>query len=96
MFGFFGKRETRNTLDLLGDGDEVDLLQESEEVFGVRFEQEDVADLVNLGQLRDLIGRKLDGAPNFDPVWALLLRVVREHTRIRGSLDRETTLISED
>ncbi len=48
-----------NTLDLVGDGDEIDLLEEIESAFGVEIEAEQAEGLLTVGDLQDLLVRKL-------------------------------------
>ena len=49
-----------NTLDLVGDGDEDDLLEEIEASFGVEIEGEDAEGLLTVGDLQDLLVQKLE------------------------------------
>ena len=54
----------RDTLALVGDGDELDLLVDVEEVFGVALAEEEVSGLRTVGSLHALIMTKLaPGAP---------------------------------
>lgn len=49
---------SRNTLDLVGDGDDIDLLREVEATFGVTITDNEAARLYTVGDLHDLICEK--------------------------------------
>lgn len=51
-------REQQNSLGLAGDGDELDLLQECEALFGVTFSDADSRELRTAGNLFDLLDRE--------------------------------------
>ena len=96
MFRLFGRGRTQklNTVDLVGDMDDVELLQAIEQVFDIEIEGDEVRELYTVGQLYDLVKTKLEGKPNFDPVWALTEEIVREHSGSREVIDRETTFFA--
>ena len=49
-----------NTLNLVGDGDEIDLLEEVEAAFSVKIEAKEAEELLTVGDLQDVLLRKLD------------------------------------
>ena len=93
MFGLFGKRITQklNTVDLNDDLGDVELLQAIEELFGITIEDHEAEQLLTVGQLYDLVNAKLSAQKGFDPVWALAVQVVREHSGTRDAIDHDTT-----
>ncbi len=49
----------RNTLDLVGDGDDTDLIEEIEASFGIELEDGETETLKTIGDLQDVLVRKL-------------------------------------
>ncbi len=93
VFGFFGRDVTKefNTVDLSDDLDDVEMLREFEDVFGIEMPEGDTKAIVTVGQFYDLIQEKLAQSPDFDAVWALTLQIIRAHTGTRDPIDRQTT-----
>lgn len=93
MFRLFGKRATQkyNTVDLDDDLGDVELLEAFEEIFGIKIEDREAQDLFTVGQLYDLVSAKIASHKGFDPVWALTVQILREHSGSRDGIDRETT-----
>ncbi len=87
-----GPRVTKslNTLDLHGDLDDVELIMDVEETFGIKFEKSEIAELVTVGQVEDLVRRKVADRKS-DFVWMLVERIAREHSGSRHGIDRSTT-----
>jgi len=81
-----------NTLNLGGDGDEVDLLEDVERNFSIRFQQKDVEELVSMGDLEALVALKRGRYPASGEDWERLGRIAREHLGNPGRIDRKTTL----
>ena len=48
-----------NSLDLWGDGDEIEMIEAIERAFAIRFENAEAEQLVTMGQLFDLVKSKL-------------------------------------
>lgn len=95
MFGFFNHRirvtQRLNTIDLGDDLDDVEMLEAVEEAFGICLDSAEVATLVTVGQLYDLINAKLTAKDEFDPVWALTCQIARAYSGSNDPIDHETT-----
>lgn len=52
----------KDTLDLVGDGDDVDVIQDVERAFGIKLTDAEAERLLTVGQLHDLIEFKRPGA----------------------------------
>jgi hypothetical protein len=96
VFGLFGKRTTQklNTVNLHGDGDDIDLLEDIEEVFRIRIEDHEAEQFVSVGQLYELAKSKSASNPDFDPIWELVCRIVRENSGSRDAIDSNTTFLA--
>lgn len=80
-----------NTIDLGDDLDDVEMLMAIEETFGIKIEDEEAEKLVTLGDLYDLVAKKLEHKTDFDPIWALVCQISREHSGSRDPIDKKTT-----
>lgn len=80
-----------NTIDLGDDLDDVEMLMAIEETFGIKIEDEEAEKLVTVGDLYDLAKMKLEDKSDFDPIWALVCQIAREHSGSRDPIDRKTT-----
>ena len=67
-----------NTLDLVGDGDEIELIQEIETGFGIRFDDAKLERLRIIGELYDLVCRKVDFDQNAVCLSARAFRALRD------------------
>lgn len=94
----FRKRTEKrpNTVALCGDGDDVDILTIVEEKFGITIADEEAEATRTVGDLYDLIQRKISGKTGIDPVWALTEYIVRDISCSRAPIDRDTTFFAKD
>jgi hypothetical protein len=88
-----------NSLDLWGDGDEIQMIEAIERAFAIRFEDAEAEQLVTMGQLFDLMKSKLgkQGAEviSNDALWTELVKHAREAgADPRRAVDRNTTFFS--
>ena len=90
-FGRYKVSERLNTVDLSDDLDDVEMLQEIEEAF--RFEINDIEaqSLVSVGDLYELVKKKMPEDGSVDPVWELVVNIVRAYSGSRSPIDLETT-----
>ncbi|WP_131814571.1 hypothetical protein [Cognatishimia maritima] len=89
------KTERLNTVDLVGDGDDVDLLEAIERAFDLKLTDDEASDLETIGEPYDLVKAKAKSNPDFDPVWELVCQIVRENSMTRDPIDRDTTFFPE-
>lgn len=80
-----------NTINLGDDLDDVEVLMAIEEVFGIEIVDSEAETLVSMGDLYELVINKLKLKTNFDPVWALVCQIAREHSGSRDPIDKQTT-----
>ena len=80
-----------NTIDLGDDLDDVEMLMAIEETFGIKIEDEEAEKLVTVGNLYHLVTKKLEHKTEFDPIWALVCQISREHSGSRDPIDKNTT-----
>jgi acyl carrier protein len=80
-----------NTINLGDDLDDVEMLMAIEEVFGIEVEDSEAETLISMGDLYELLINKLKLKTNFDPVWALVCQIAREHSGSRDPIDKQTT-----
>lgn len=80
-----------NTIDLGDDLDDVEMLMAIEETFGIKIEDKEAEKLVTVGDLYDLVTKKLEHKTDFDPIWALVCQISREHSGSRDPIDKSTT-----
>ena len=88
--------ERLNTVDLVGDGDDVDLLEAIERAFDLKLTDDEASDLETIGDLYHLVKAKVKSNPDFDPVWELVCQIVRENSLTRDPIDNDTTFFSKD
>lgn len=84
-----------NTVGLVGDMDDVDILEAIEEAFGIKIGDEEAEKLESVGNLCNLVKAKVRSNSDFDPIWELVCQIVREQSGTRGAIDKETTFFSE-
>lgn len=99
MFGLFGRRRQQaklNTLSLYGDLDDVEIVLDIEDTFGITLSDDEVCSVRSVGDMERLIRRKLEDRSDFDAVWALLEYIARIHSGSRDSIDRDTTFYAQD
>ncbi len=99
MFNYFGQRRQQtklNTLALFGNLDEVEILQDIETTFGIRFSDSEAEALLTVGDLEAAIREKLMERPDFDPVWALVEYISRTHSNSRHDINQDTTFFAHD
>jgi hypothetical protein len=90
----FSKRDHVNSVDLVGDGDEADLLEEIEREFGINFACDEALKTLTLGEMEQLVRAKFAEDPKQDLLWKLVCRIVREVSGHRGAIDRDTTFFA--
>lgn len=97
MFGIFGKRVTQkfNTVNLVGDGDDIDVLEEIEKISGIKFQDAEAEKVITVGNLYDLVKEKTETRPDFDPLWEFVSRIVRDVSCSKDPIDRETAFFRE-
>lgn len=83
--------KTLNTINLDDELGDVELLMDIEETFGIKIDEEEAEKLVTVGQLHDLVSKQLKNQADFDPVWALVCKIAREHSGTPDHIDKETT-----
>ncbi|AML53802.1 hypothetical protein RC74_21345 (plasmid) [Falsihalocynthiibacter arcticus] len=62
-----------------------------EDILGVDIKDGEAEKLVTMGDLYELVGEKLNSKTDFDPVWALVCQIAREHSGSRDPIDKKTT-----
>lgn len=88
-----------NSLDLWGDGDEIEMIEAIERAYAISFEKAEAEQLVTMGQLFDLVKSKLGnqgaGAITDDALWSELVKHARDAgADPRRAVDRNTTFFS--
>lgn len=88
-----------NSLDLWGDGDEVEMIEAIERAYAISFEKAEAEQLVTMGQLFDLVKSKVgkQGAKTItdDALWAGLVKHAHDAgADPRRAVDRNTTFFS--
>lgn len=78
-------------MDLGDDLDDVEMLQAIEKICGIEIHENETVTLVTVGELYDLVRRKLESKTEFDPIWQLVCQIVREHPGSKDAIDRGTT-----
>jgi hypothetical protein len=87
----------QNTLDFVGDGDQVDAVWEVEETFGIKLSDEELEPIQTVGQLHDLIELKRPNAGSrtlacLSQVAFYRLRRALEAMGIEGEIVRQTPI----
>jgi hypothetical protein len=80
---------------MYGDLDDIELLQDVEQTFEIRIADDEAQTMLTMGQLETLVRAKVASKTGFDPVWALLDRIARDHSGHKGMIDRETTFFED-
>ncbi|UWQ14915.1 hypothetical protein K3556_03200 [Aliiroseovarius sp. M344] len=98
MLGFFRSRRQKalNSLDLYGDLDEVEILIAIEDAFGIQVSDDEAQTMITMGDLETVVRQKLEGHPEFDPIWALLVTIAEHHSGSKATINRETTFLSSE
>ncbi|MEM1234747.1 MAG: hypothetical protein AAGH70_11540 [Pseudomonadota bacterium] len=98
MLRFFRPRVTKrlNTVNLGDDLEGVELVQHLEEVCGIELPDVEVSGATTVGQLYDLVASKVHQNPDFDPLWGMLVEIVRIHSGSRDGIDRDTAFFPKD
>ncbi|MFI0843330.1 hypothetical protein [Mesorhizobium sp. IMUNJ 23232] len=90
----------KNSLYLVGDGDDDDLIDAIDKHFGVLIRSSKVLPLITVGDLSDEIAEQLRTKPNREidtqGLWNELCRIVVRETGCTAQIDRATTFISSD
>jgi hypothetical protein len=76
--------------------DDVELVEDVEQVFGIKLTEIEAKQTTTIGELEQLIRSKLSENGQDDSLWKLLCRIVRDHSGHKGPIDRETTFFAED
>lgn len=92
---FFARGDTKglNTVGLTGDLDDVGLLMDVEETFGIKLTEVEAQNARTMGDLERLVVKRLKRS-GIDPAWALLQRIVRDHSGSKDGINRETTFFA--
>jgi hypothetical protein len=83
-----------NTLNLGGDGDEVELLEDVEKAFSILFDQKNVEELTTMGGLEILVADKRGTNAKSGQDWEQLCEIAQMHSGNAGRIDRNTTLFA--
>jgi len=90
----------KNSLYLVGDGDDDDLVEAIDEHFGVSIRSSRKLPLITMGDLSDELTAQLTSKLNREidaqRLWNELCQVVVRETGQVADIDRETTFISSD
>jgi hypothetical protein len=90
-------RPKQNSFYLVGDGDELQLVEIIERFYGLTFPPEELRDVATFGQLFDVVVRmrQLRGDEfNTRDTWNELVEIVVGFSGHRASVDRDTTFIA--
>jgi hypothetical protein len=90
-------RPKQNSFYLVGDGDEIDLVETIESAFDLEFDYSELETTLNMGQLFDLIVKKVgerDGQIERERIWTDLTDILVHHSGHTGGVDRNTTFIA--
>lgn len=80
-----------NTVDLDDDLGDVEMLIEVEQLFKLKIEDSEAQTLVTVGDLYELVKRKIPRDGSVDPVWELVEYIVRNHSNSNSAIDADTT-----
>lgn len=80
---------------MVGNMDDVELLIDVERTFGITITDEVAQSTITVGDLEKAVVAELAKNPAPDLLWALILRIVRNHSGHKGHIDRETTFFAE-
>ena len=90
-FNYRKVTERLNTVDLGDDLDDVEMLLAVEKIFQITVKDSEAEDLVSVGELYELVKSKTPHDGNVDPVWELIVLIVRCHSGSNSPIDPETT-----
>ena len=79
LFHWWGRPNPNPNIGMVGDGDEVELLEDIERAFSVRFTDDEAEAIVTLGDLHEAIMTKTDRWSSGE-VWAATTRLAAQHT----------------
>ncbi len=98
MFGLFDKKNRNlNTIGLYGDMDDVELLIEIEELFGIKISDEEAESTMTAGQLSELVKSKFKESEHFDPIWEIVRLCIAQYGEQRNMrVNKSTTFFAED
>lgn len=94
LFWPFRQVSKLNTINLGEDLDDVEFIMAIEEIFGVKFSDNETIKLITMGDLERLVRAKLAAKSDADRVWTILCRAARDFTNYKGPIDRETTFFA--
>ena len=83
-----------NTINLHED-DSLFVIEDLESYLEIKLADDEVTDLVTVGQLYDLLRAKLERYEGADTLWVLLVLLLREYSGCADEINRETTFLSE-
>jgi hypothetical protein len=92
----FGKGDKLNTVNLSGDMDDIELIEEIERTFGIEISDDEAEMAVTVGELEKLVRSKSNKNTKEDALWELLCRIVSDHSGHKGAIDRATTFFAEN
>lgn len=90
-FNYRKVTERLNTVDLGDDLDDVEMLMAVEEIFQIKLQDSETVDLVSVGELCELVKGKMPRDGSVDPVWKLIVLIVKSHSGSLSPIDAETT-----
>jgi len=93
-FRLFQALGSLNTLDLGGDGDEVDFLEDVEKAFSILLDQKNVEGMITMGDLEILVAGKRGSDTKSGQDWGRLCEIAKIHSGQAGQIDRNTTLFA--
>ena len=92
----FKRRDKLNTVYLTGDMDDVEILEDIEKTFGIKFLEFEAKNTITVGDLEGLVRSKFLENNKDDALWKLVCRIVRYYSGHKGPIDRETTFFADD
>lgn len=90
-------RPKQNSFYLVGDGDELDLVEVIEDFYGMEFVVGELEDAETFGKLFDVVVNKRHSrGDEFDPksTWNELVDIVAHFSGRTAAVDRDTTFIA--
>lgn len=91
----FGERPVRNTVNLVGDGDDVDVVKDTEKAFGIEITDEEAEAIHTVGGLHDLVCSKIEFAPQSVCLSARAFRSLRDASFAEPRAVRPSTRIAD-
>jgi hypothetical protein len=89
----FRAHERLNTINLYGDLDDVELVEDIEKQFGICISNGEAEQTLTMGQLEELVQNHL-GERADETIWEHLCRIARFHSGHEGPIDRDTTFFA--